>query len=184
MTAEIPSGIGADGDLEIQVSNTADVITIFIDLGNQNTVERIGLSRWLDGNHATRIRCIVLGPEVEQLQGIVHSQKTNGWPADTAIPVRWDVRELDIGRPNQSMLSDSWNDAVRRLFVFENPLHQGSQERPHRPDLWVWIWLLLAVAEWFCRRQWQSCGSMLGPGHNKRPHIGRFGDIPFAERVG
>src|SRR5215471_14343818 len=77
---------GADGDLEIQVSNTAEIVTIFIDLGDQNAVERIASSRWLDCDHATRIRCIVLRPEVEQLQGIMHNQKTNGWPADTAIP--------------------------------------------------------------------------------------------------
>jgi len=78
MAAEVPSGVGANRNFEIQVSNTPKIVTIFIDLGDQNTVERIASSRWLHCNHATRICCIVLRSKVEQLQGIVNSQKTNG----------------------------------------------------------------------------------------------------------
>src|SRR5262249_6428507 len=133
MAAEVPSGVGADRDFEMQVPDTPEIVTIFIDLGNENAIEPIASSRWLDRNHTARIRCIVLRPEVEQLQRIVNSQKTNAWPPDIAIRVRWNARELDIGRRDQCMVSDGRNDAGRRLLAVENPRRQGGEERPHRP---------------------------------------------------
>ena len=122
--------------------------------------------------------------EVENMESVVDSERRNRGAVHFAIEVCGNLWKADAVGRNKRAVGDARHCARRRLDAVAHPCRERGQKRAHRPDLRVWVWLLLAIAKRRPGGERQRRRRMLGARHDVGADVRRIDDVGSTERIG